>query len=333
MFLPGDHLWPIDEFWNFHAGGGQFKDIKVFTTALNTRMGEARGLEDYVRKAQVMAYDGERAMFEAYARNKYNSTGVIQWMMNNAWPSLIWHLYDYYLRPAGGYFGTKKACEPLHIQYSYDDRSVVVVSSYPRDFWKLKATARILNLDMTEKFIQTAEVDATPDCSKRIFTLPDPRDLTSTYFVKLSLDEPSGKGVSSNFYWLSTKAETLEDSKGTWYYTPTKTYADFTALNSLPSVSLNLSTKTERRGGDEVVRVTLTNPSSSLAFFVRLKITKGKGGDEVLPTLWQDNYVSILPGEKREISATFGWEGLRGSGLYLSADGYNVPATALPIGN
>ena len=49
-----------------------------------------------------MAYDGERAMFEAYARNKYDSTGVIQWMMNNAWPSLIWHLYDYYLRPGGG---------------------------------------------------------------------------------------------------------------------------------------------------------------------------------------------------------------------------------------
>jgi exo-1,4-beta-D-glucosaminidase len=330
-FLPREHLWPIDEFWYFHAGGEQFKDIKVFTTALNTRMGEAKSVEDYTRKAQVMAYDGERAMFEAYARNKYTSTGVIQWMMNNAWPSLIWHLYDYYLRPAGGYFGTKKACEPLHIQYSYDDRSVVVVSSYNRDIWKLKATARILNLDMTEKFIRTAEVDATPDCSKRIFTLPEPPDLTPTYFVKLTLEEASGKPVSSNFYWLSTKPETLEDSKGTWYYTPTKTYADFTALTTLPAVSLNISAKTERRGRDEVAHVTFANPSPNLAFFVHLKINKGKGGEEVLPILWQDNYIPVLPGEKREISATFGWEGLQGSGLYLSVDGYNVPAMELPI--
>ncbi len=69
-----------------------------------------------------MTYEGERAMFEAYGRNKYTSTGVVQWMLNNAWPSIIWHLYDWYLRPGGGYFGTKKACEPLHVQYSYDDQ-------------------------------------------------------------------------------------------------------------------------------------------------------------------------------------------------------------------
>ena len=75
-----------------------------------------------------MAYDGERAMFEAYGRNKYAATGVIQWMLNNAWPSLIWHLYDYYLVPGGGYFGTKKAMEPLHVQYDYDDQSVAVVN-------------------------------------------------------------------------------------------------------------------------------------------------------------------------------------------------------------
>ncbi len=76
-----------------------------------------------------MAYDSERAMFEAYSRNKYNSTGVIQWMLNSAWPSLIWQLWDYYLQPAGGYYGVKKACEPLHVMYSYDDRSVEVVNS------------------------------------------------------------------------------------------------------------------------------------------------------------------------------------------------------------
>ncbi len=127
-FIPKEHLWPIDEVWNYHAGKERFTTVNVFTDGLNRRYGTANSLDDYLRKAQAMTYDGERAMFEAYARNKYVSTGVIQWMLDNAWPSLIWHLYDYYLVPSGGYFGTKKACEPVHIQYSYDDNSVAVIN-------------------------------------------------------------------------------------------------------------------------------------------------------------------------------------------------------------
>jgi len=49
-------------------------------------------------------------------------------MLNNAWPSLIWHLYDYYLVPGGGYFGAKKGLRAGHVQYSYDDNSVAVVN-------------------------------------------------------------------------------------------------------------------------------------------------------------------------------------------------------------
>ena len=108
-----DHLWPIDEVWNYHAGGGAFKDLHVFTDALNARFGPATSAEDYAVKSQMQTYEGVRAMYEAYSRNKYVSTGVIQWMLNNAWPSMIWHLYDFYLRPGGGYFGAKKAMEPL----------------------------------------------------------------------------------------------------------------------------------------------------------------------------------------------------------------------------
>ena len=129
--LPEDHLWPIDACWNYHAGGGQFRDLKRLHRGAERALRRRRDrCEDYARKAQVMAYEGHRAMFEAFGRNKYTSTGVIQWMLNNAWPGMIWHLYDYYLRPGGSYFGTKKACEPLHVQYSYDDRSVVVVNSF-----------------------------------------------------------------------------------------------------------------------------------------------------------------------------------------------------------
>src|SRR5258708_1656184 len=171
--LPAGKLWPINPAWDYHAGGGEFKNIKVFTEALDKRYGRSKSAEEYARKSQVMAYEGERAMFEAYGRNKYTATGVIQWMLNNAWPGMIWHLYDWYLRPGGGYFGAKKACEPLHVQYSYDDRSVVVVNSYYQEFANMKVVAEVFNFDMSVKFSRDAKVNAAPDSAARVFTLPE----------------------------------------------------------------------------------------------------------------------------------------------------------------
>src|SRR5258707_9997838 len=127
--LPAEHLWPMDAFWMFHAGGQEFATLKLFTSALEGRYGKATSAEDYARKAQALTYEGQRAMFEAFGRNKYTATGVIQWMLNNAWPSMILHLYDYYQVPAGGYFGPKKTMEPVHVQDSYDDNSVAVVKN------------------------------------------------------------------------------------------------------------------------------------------------------------------------------------------------------------
>ena len=150
--FPEDRLWPINSMWDYHAGGGAFKDLHVFTEALNARYGPSHSAEEYARKAQMMAYEGHRAMFEAFARNKYTATGVIQWMLNNAWPGLIWHLYDWYLRPGGSYFGAKEGNQPLHVQYSYDDRSIVVVSSYYRPYPGMNVSATVYNLDMTRKF-------------------------------------------------------------------------------------------------------------------------------------------------------------------------------------
>lgn len=322
--LPKEHLWPIDEYWDYHAGGGAFKNLKVFTEALNTRYGAATSVEDYALKSQVMAYEGQRAMFEAFGRNKYTSTGVIQWMLNNAWPSMIWHLYDYYLQPGGGYFGTKKACEPIHVQYSYDDHSIVVVNSTYQEFKDLKVTAKVYNLDMTDKFSQETTLQVLPDSSTKAFVVPQIQNLTTTYFLKLILENHAGKLLSSNFYWLSTKPETLDWEKSTWYYTPTQSFADFTALASLPKVELKVLSKTEHNGDESVSRITVANPTEHLAFFVHLQVTKGRGGDEVLPILWQDNYFPLLPGERREVTATYRVEDLHGASPVVEVDGWNV---------
>ena len=321
--LPKDHLWPIDDWWNYHAGGGEFKDIHVFTDALNARYGNATGVEDYTFKSQLMGYEGIRAMFEAYSRNKYTSTGVIQWMLNNAWPSVIWHLYDFYLRPGGGYFGAKKAMEPLHPVYSYDDGSIWVVSSQYEDAKGLKLTAKVFNLDMTEKFSQQETVDAAADSTNKVLTLKEIQDLSPTYFLALRLEDASGKLVGSNFYWLSSKPETLDWEKSNWYTTPTASYADYTALSQLPKVKLNVTSRNERKGGaDAVTHVTVENPSKSLAFFVRLKVNKE--GKEILPVLWEDNYFSLLPGEKREVNATYRASELGTAKPAVEVSGWNV---------
>ncbi len=326
--LPKEHLWPIDEYWSFHAGGGQFKDLKLFTAALNGRYGAARSVEDYVWKAQAMAYEGERAMFEAYGRNKYTSTGVIQWMLNNAWPSIIWHLYDYFLRPAGGFYGTKKACEPLHVQYSYDDRSVVIVNEHPRAFRGLKVTAKVYSFELAEKFSREAVLDVPEDSSVRAFLIPDISDLTTTYFLRLTLEDSSGKLVSSNFYWLSTKSDVLDWGKADWYYTPVKSYADLTGLEKLPPVKLKVSSRFEKRGEKGIAHVRIENPTRHLAFLVRLKVTQGKRGEEVLPISWQDNYFELMPGEKRGITGSYRIKDLKGFRPSVEVDGWNVSGTA-----
>lgn len=303
--LPAEHLWPIDDFWRFHAGGDEFKDLSLFTGALEGRYGKAAGVHDYARKAQALAYEGQRAMFEAYGRNKYTSTGVIQWMLNNAWPSMIWHLYDYYLRPAGGYFGTKKAAEPVHVQYSYDDRSIVVVNDLHRGFKGLTVSAELFDLKLVSRFSKRMTLDLAPDAVARAFVLPEPRNLTTTYFVRLRLTDPAGTEVSRNFYWLSTEPDVLDWKNTKWYYTPTSRHADLRALATLPATTLTVSPRFERGSAEESARVRVTNTGPALAFQVRLKLVDAGTGDEILPVFWEDNYFELFPGETREIAVAY----------------------------
>jgi len=325
QMMPPEHLWPIgDTYWNYHAGSGSFADTNNFTAALNGRYGKAASLEDYVAKSQLMTYEGERAMFEAYGRNKYTSTGVIQWMLNNAWPGLIWHLYDWYLRPGGGYFGTKKANEPLHVQYSYDDQSIVVVNSFYRAFPGYSVTAEVYNLDLTEKFSETAAVDIAEDSSTRVFYLPAIAGLSRTYFVRLALNDADGNLVTSNFYWLSTQPDVNDFVGGDYRFAPIITYADLTGLQSLPPATVKATWTSEPGDPDQVDRVVVENTSQQLAFFVHLTVLKGKGGGDVAPVYWDDNYFELFPGERRELSVTYPRELLGGAQSYIQVDGWNV---------
>jgi len=330
--LNKDHLWPINESWTYHAGGEQFKDLKVFTEALNVRYGPANSAPDYAMKSQLMAYEGQRAMFEAFAGNRYNSTGVIQWMLNNAWPSMIWHLYDYYLMPGGGYFGTKKACEPVHVQYSYADKSVLAVNTTQRALTDLKMTVQVFDLNLAAKFSKVIKLDLPPDSNSAAFAIPQIEGLSDTYFLRLLLEDAGGQTLSSNFYWLSTKDDVLDWQKSTWYYTPTSSYADMTQLQKLQPAKLVLTSRTTLKGGDEIAHVRVSNPGRSIAFFIHLQIKQGASQRDVLPVIWQDNYFSLLPGESREITATYKLKDSGKSGALLAVDGWNVSSAITRVG-
>jgi exo-1,4-beta-D-glucosaminidase len=324
-FIPQDQLWPMSEVWDLHAGGGQFKTIDLFTHALEMRYGKAKDAADLAWKSQAMTYEGQRAMFEAYGRNKYKSTGIIQWMLNNAWPSLIWHLYSYDLRPAGGYFGSKVALEPVHVQFSYDDRTVAVVNSTQRDLTALKVVAKLYDSAGSEKFSRDAQVDVPADAVRRSIAVPEPNGAAAMYFLNLQLFSSQGELLSHNFYWLSTKPDVLDFSKTEWYYTPQTDFADFTGLQDLPKASLAAALHPAVGSEhDSAFRVMLENTGKSIAFLVRLRLVKGKEHEEILPVFWQENYISLLPGEKRGVAVSVRKSDLDSSKPVLLVDGFNL---------
>ena len=323
--FPPEKVWPINDYWNYHSGGGVFKTIDLYTRALEGRYGKAKGAADFAWKSQAVTYEGERAMFEAYGRNKYKSTGIIQWMLNNSWPGLIWHVYDYSLRPAGGYFGTKKALETLHVQFSYDDRSVAVVNGTQEAQNKLRVVAKAYDLAAKEIFSNEETVDVAADGVAKSFVVPEPAAGIVAYFLNLQLYRASGELVSRNFYWLSTKPDVLNFAKSDWYYTPITSYADFTALQDLPKATVKGSL-TIQEGPETVGHVTVRNEGTGVAFLVRLRLVKEKDGEEILPVFWDDNYFSLLPGESREVAVRLRKSDVGGAAIALAVDGMNVAA-------
>jgi exo-1,4-beta-D-glucosaminidase len=160
--------------------------------------------------------------------------------------------------------------------------------------------------------------------------IPQIQGLSDTYFLRLLLEDSSGQTISSNFYWLSTSDDVLDFQRSTWYHTPTSSYADMTQLQKLQPVKLVLSSRVTRKDGDEIAHVRVSNPGRTIAFFIHLQVKQGPGGQDVRPVIWQDNYFSLLPGESREVTATYALRDLSSAGV-LAVDGWNVSPTTVPL--
>jgi exo-1,4-beta-D-glucosaminidase len=330
-FVPPDQLWPVaNDTWGLHNGGGNFRSLGVFDDAMKATYGVPRDVADYARLSQAMTYDGERAMYEAYSRNKYTSTGVIQWMLNNAWPSMIWHLYDYYLDAGGGYYGTKKACEPFHVQYSYDDHSVVVVNSTYQSSPHLAVTAKVYDFQLKELFSKDASISASADSSQRVIPIPDSvfSSASKIYFVDLTLKRDSGEVVSHNFYWIPSRLTNFNWAKTDWAYTPVIDHEDMTALEALPQARVEAEAHVEASNARKTLQIRLHNPSKALAFQIAAR-TSDAHGDDILPSMWSDNYIELMPGESRILTVDLPTRNLDGAVVHLS--GWNIPEQTLHL--
>jgi exo-1,4-beta-D-glucosaminidase len=326
--IPADKRWPINSMWNFHCNPSEsFGDLSIFNNVLYKRYGQPSDLAGYLMKSDVQSYEAMRAMFEAFRANRPATTGIVQWMLNSAWPSFYWQLYDYYLLPTSAYYAAKKANQPVQLVYNYGNNHVYAVNETLNGYNKLKAKIKLTDLQGKEIMWDEVTVNAEANKSSSVFKLPE---IHNTVFLWLSLTDEKNNEISDNVYWLSGTPDVYDWAKTEWYYTPIKSSADFRALNSLAKVDLQLESKTTEKDGSKIVETSVTNGSGKVAFFINLVI-KDSAGHTIYPALWSDNYISLLPGASKKLQCSL--PGSLAAGNYtITVSGWNINQQQLNLG-
>jgi exo-1,4-beta-D-glucosaminidase len=225
-------------------------------------------------------------------------------MLNNAWPSMIWHLYDYNLDAGGGYFGAKKACEPLHIQYSYDDRSIVVVNSTYKPATGLVASVVVRGLKWNELFRSQTTLNAQSDSSQRTIEIPDSifADAERIFFIDVTLKNSAGRLVSRNFYWVPGTLTTFDWDRTDYTHTPAGRYEDLSALTTLPPAAVSAHAEIGNTPNGRRISLHLENTATGLAFQVNAA-ARTATGDLIAPVYWSENWIELGPGESETLTA------------------------------
>jgi hypothetical protein len=303
QMMPASDLWPQNDDWGMHdftLTGAQ--NLGDYRKLIEDSYGAADNAADWVELAQFENYNGYRAMFEAQSKNRM---GLLLWMSHPTWPDFVWQTYDYYFEPTAAYFGAKKASEPLHIQWNPLTDNVEVVNYSAGKVTGLTAQVELLNSDGTKQWDKTSPVDSTEDSVQAPIKIEYPASLTPLHFVRLKLTR-GGETLSENFYWRGT-----EDG-------------NFRALRDLPKVKLDIATRVERKGGEWLLTTELSNSSSTPALMVRVKAVRQKSGDRILPAIYSDNYVALMPGEKHSIQTELEDADARGERPQIVVEGFNL---------
>ncbi|MBN9662527.1 MAG: discoidin domain-containing protein [Acidobacteria bacterium] len=307
QMMPESAMWPQGRMWGLHdfcltgaQGGASFLD------RIEKSYGGAKNIEEWVELAQFVNYEGHRAMFESQSKFRM---GLLIWMSHPTWPSFVWQTYDYYLEPGSGYFGSKKASEPLHIQWNPATDAVEVVNYSAGNQAGLSAQLQIVNLDGTVKRELSYTLDSNEDSTTVAGRIEYPTGLSSVHFLRLKLSK-NGRVLSDNFYWRGTQE------------------GNFQALRTLGRARLTAVTNVQRQGGVWHLSTELRNVSKTPALMVRAKVVRTGSGDRILPALYSDNYISLMPGETRTIATEIREADTRGESPRITIAGYNLEEVA-----
>jgi exo-1,4-beta-D-glucosaminidase len=335
-FIPTDELWPINDTWFFHSGANPGNDTLVnIRHALDQRYGPSSSAEEFSRKAQLAHYENTRAQFESFAADGWaNHKMTIYWMLNSHWPSFFGNIFDYYLSPGGAYYGAKVGLRPLSVVFDsyatgdHNQAKITVVNQTPMQQRNLQVRVRVYDLQgrlREDRHAENLQVDSGG--AIQAMTLPRFSDSSDVFFVRCQLLDADGKLLTENVYWQSQKDDDVGDHDSAFGLQPAS-WADMTSLNTMPQVPLEVSAKHSSSAGEDHITIRLRNPSEHIAFFERAVITGAKDGDELLPIEYDNNYVTVFPGETVEIRGVLPKSA---KAAWIMLDGYDTPQTAVAI--
>ena len=290
-------------------------------------------------KAQLAHYEDVRAQYETYATHWQNRKMLVHWMMNNPWPSFFGHLFDYYFKQGGGYFGAKKGLKQLTVVWDYyaaGDRKtakVYAVNLTQEQREHLKVALEVYDLSSVRRFAKEV-ADVTIPAGTSVVAMTMARDYTlgPVFFVRLQLKDASGSVLAENVYWASNADDVVGNPNDpAQFKTELEKWADFSALSDMPGVRVQLAAKLEGADATKTATLTLRNLSNHIAFFLRAEVTAGPDGEEILPITYDDNYVTLFPQQTKTIVARFESDLATKRNFVVRLEGYNVGKMVLPL--
>ncbi len=316
--MPQKDWESINDDWAEHdfAKGAQSGD--VYPGELCRRYGKVLNLADFVRKAQLANYEAFRAMYEGrFAKLFQPTAGVLTWMSNPAQPSFVWQLYSWDLEPNSSLFGTRKACEPVHIMLNELIGHVEVINNKRTPISGATASVVVYNQDGTVAYQHEQKVEALASAATDLGAVEPPTTLSKLYFVSLRLHDAAGQLLSGNFYWRGAP-----DQEG-----------NLQDLESLPVVKLETTVKRHDADGKCRLDVTIRNPSSKIALMAHLQLRRHNSGERVLPVYYSQNYLSLTPQESETVTIEAANTDLHGDKPLVVLDGWNVDVASTSSGN
>lgn len=320
-------LWPINtDVWNYMGGNG-FYQMTTLYKSLVDQYGECKNIEDFVNKGQLVGALSYKAIWEVWNYNKLAygdryASGLLFWYLNSPLRQVDGRMWDYSLEPTAALFATQNALEPLHPQFDYLKNTVSVCNDYYKAFSGYKVKAEVYDMNSKKVWEKSQNIDIPEDgVVNDIFKINFPGNISQVHFIKLKLFDEKGNLVGDNLYWRSN-----DEYKGKKTITG-PCVSGFETLSDLPAVKVRTKSEIKRSADSQISTITVKNTSSKIAFFIHVQYLD-ENAKPVRPSLYSDNFFSLLPGESRTITVETEEKDIPARGKYILS-GWNVDRTVI----